>query len=94
MPTTLARHFDRLLEDSVVRAVVLTPLPYPRPERLVMIWETEPGFWQTPLSGPNFLDWQRTARSFDALAAVSARSYSLAGGAEPGSSPSSSWLFS
>ncbi len=69
---------------SVVKAVLLTPLPYPSPERLAILWETESdSALRIPLSGPNFLDWYESTRSFQALAAFSPHSYSLAGGVEP-----------
>ena len=54
---------------SVVEGVVLAPLPYRQPERLVMVWENNPRFPRVWVSYPNFLDWQRTSRSFQQLAA-------------------------
>lgn len=69
---------------SVYRSVLLVPLPYPSPERLVMVWETMEGrSGHGPASGPNFLDWQEQAGSFDALAAFAPGSWNLAGEAEP-----------
>src|SRR5215210_6542009 len=56
---------------SVVNTVLLRPLPYPEPARLVRLYETmrdQPG-WQGSVSFANFFDWRTQARSFDALAA-------------------------
>ena len=55
---------------SVVQGVVLAPLPYREPDRLVMVLESNQRFPEDAISYPNFLDWQRTARSFQQMAAV------------------------
>jgi predicted permease len=55
---------------SVVQGVVLAPLPYREPDRLVMVLESNQRFPEDAISYPNFLDWQRTARSFEQMAAV------------------------
>jgi putative ABC transport system permease protein len=68
---------------SLIDAVLLTPMPYSEPDRLVMIWETQPNFERMPLSGPNFLDFNERSRSFDSMAAVWAYYFSLTGGDEP-----------
>lgn len=54
---------------SVVEGVVLAPLPYFEPDRLVMVWESNPRFPRVWNSYPNFQDWQRSARSFEQMAA-------------------------
>ncbi len=54
---------------SVVEGVVLAPLHYFQPDRLVMVWETNPRFPRVSDSYPNFQDWQRGARSFERMAA-------------------------
>jgi putative ABC transport system permease protein len=45
---------------SVINGVLLKPLPYPEPERLVTLWERSPqrGIEQERVSGPNYLDWR------------------------------------
>src|ERR1700732_4027762 len=54
---------------SVVEGVVLAPLRYFEPDRLVMVWENNPRFPRVWDSYPNFQDWQRSARSFQQMAA-------------------------
>jgi predicted permease len=54
---------------SVVEGVVLAPLPYFEPNHLVMVWENNPRFPRVWDSYPNFQDWQRSARSFQQMAA-------------------------
>jgi len=54
---------------SVVEGVLLAPLQYFQPDRLVLVWENNPRFPRVRVSYPNFLDWQRTARSFQQMAA-------------------------
>jgi predicted permease len=55
---------------SVVEGVLLAPLPYREPDRLVLILENNQVFSRDAISYPNFLDWQRGARSFDGLSAA------------------------
>jgi predicted permease len=53
---------------SVVNGVLLNPLPYPEPDRLVTLHESKPNFETGSVSYPNFLDWQRENHSFSAMA--------------------------
>jgi putative ABC transport system permease protein len=54
---------------SVVNAVLLRPLPYADPERIVWLWDTIPQLPTAPTSLPEFLDWKQQNRSFEHLAA-------------------------
>src|SRR5580693_5454678 len=54
---------------SVVEGVVLAPLHYREPDRLVMVWENNPRFPRVWNSYPNFQDWQRSAQSIQQMAA-------------------------
>jgi len=55
---------------SLVWAVLLAPLPYPQPDRLVNVWETSPrGQTRNVVSAGNVTDWQERARSFAVLGA-------------------------
>jgi putative ABC transport system permease protein len=54
---------------SVVNAVLLRPLPFDDPERIVWLWDTQPQLPTAPTSLPDFLDWKEQNRSFEHLAA-------------------------
>jgi hypothetical protein len=49
---------------SLVSAVLLKPLPYPHPERIVSVAEKYPGGGSNFISTLNFLDWERQNRCF------------------------------
>ena len=68
---------------SVVKTVLLNPLPYDDPEQIVVLWETNPDGKLDQVSIPTFLDWQREARSLGSLAAYRHADLSYAGGDEP-----------
>ena len=55
---------------SVLEGVVLKPLPFPQPDRLVTValFNRTLGY-ATYLSYPDFVDWQRNAGSFEQIAA-------------------------
>ncbi|MBZ5523660.1 MAG: ABC transporter permease [Acidobacteriia bacterium] len=55
---------------SVLNTVLLRPLPYPQPDRLVQIWETEPrqGEMRGPVSPYNFLEWRKHSHTFSEIA--------------------------
>lgn len=54
---------------SVVSQVVLKPLPYPRADRIMQLWEVTSGGPHVHLTDPNFVDLQKYNRSFSAMAA-------------------------
>src|SRR4029077_17181365 len=68
---------------SLVEGVVLAPLPYSQPDRLVMVWENNPRFPRVWDSYPNFQDWQRNARSFQQMAAFREQGVDLTSPAVP-----------
>ncbi|HSY64316.1 MAG TPA: ABC transporter permease [Terriglobales bacterium] len=62
---------------SVVDGVVVAPLPYSQPDRLVVVGESNPRFPLVAVSYPNFLDRQRIASSFQQMAAITLHGYDL-----------------
>jgi predicted permease len=55
---------------SAINATVLTPLPFPNPHRLVLVWETfgkGPDNWNI-VSAPNFWNFKRQSQSFEGMA--------------------------
>ncbi|HLM58558.1 MAG TPA: ABC transporter permease [Pyrinomonadaceae bacterium] len=70
---------------SLVNAVLLRPLKYRDPDRLVMVWEdmTAIGFPRDTPAPANFADWKGQNQSFEDMAALAMRSYDLTGDGEP-----------
>ena len=70
---------------TVVNAVLLRPLPFPEPDRLVQIWESQPtkGYSRNVVNPINFLDWRERTRSFEGMAAVLGLITNLTGLGDP-----------
>ena len=68
---------------TVVNAVLLRPLPYPAPERLVALWQVTSVSDRASVSIPNFRDWQADTRAFSAMATVQGGTTTVLGGQEP-----------
>jgi len=68
---------------SFVNAVVLHPLPYPDPERLVMVAEKRPDGGDNGISTLNYLDWAEQQSVFEYLAALTGWGATYTGGDEP-----------
>ena len=72
---------------TLVYDVMLRPLPYEHPERLVVVQEQVAEFRdiypQLPVSANHFVMWQRNARSFESLAVMGQRSAPMGTGDRP-----------
>ncbi len=68
---------------SVIKAVVLNPLPYDAPERIVVVWEVNPEGNLDRVSVPTFGDWKKEARTLSSLAAYRQVDFSFAGAGDP-----------
>ena len=68
---------------SVVNAVLLNPLPYHEPERLVALWEKTPEHSRSRTAPANFFDWKNQNTVFENVAAFGRTSLTLTGGGDP-----------
>src|SRR4030095_9333522 len=70
---------------SVVNAVLLRPLKFNDPDRLVIVWEDAAfaGFPQNTPAPANFIDWKTQNRSFEDIAATAGSSFNLTGDGTP-----------
>src|SRR5262245_21686253 len=64
---------------SIVNAVLLRPLPYPEPDRLVLVRERTNIFESGSVSLPNYLDWRAAQRGFTDLALMRRDDANLSG---------------
>ncbi|HMD08147.1 MAG TPA: ABC transporter permease [Candidatus Acidoferrum sp.] len=70
---------------SVIHAVLLNPLPYNDPDRIVLVVESNPsrGFPQFSVSPPNYVDWKKESTAFENMASIARGDFDYTGGAEP-----------
>jgi len=68
---------------SVVNGVLLRPLPYPQPDRLVRVHETVPQYGRFSVAPATFLDWRQQATRFERIAAYSNGSATITQGDGP-----------
>ncbi|HXU38418.1 MAG TPA: ABC transporter permease [Blastocatellia bacterium] len=70
---------------SVVNGVLLRPLPYPEPDRLMMVCglSLQPGQEKSPLCEADFLDWKARNQVFESIAGFSSNRFNYTGGETP-----------
>lgn len=68
---------------SIVYSVMLRPLPYPEPDRLVRVWEHNDTFGRLGGAWTNFIEWRADNESFAAIACYSSWTQTVLGGGEP-----------
>jgi predicted permease len=70
---------------SVVNSLLLHPLPFDKPDRLVWLWGTNPknGIKEEYASPPDFLDWKSQNQTFEDMATVGGALPTLTGLGEP-----------
>ena len=68
---------------SVTDFVLIRPLPFPEPDRLVKLWQQVPGYSRMELSPPNYADWKRLSTSFERMGAYNTMSVNFVGRGEP-----------
>ena len=74
---------------SVVNGVLLRPLPFPEPGRLMTVWTNLPNWGHESASLPDYTDWKAQGSTFEAMTAYAQSSDNLAAvGGEPERVPS------
>ena len=70
---------------SVVNTVLLRPLPFKDPDRLVMVWEdaSKNGYPRDTPAAANYMDWRAQNQVFESMAALADMSFNLTGTGEP-----------
>ncbi|MFY9557676.1 MAG: ABC transporter permease, partial [Blastocatellia bacterium] len=70
---------------SVVNAVLLRPLPFPEPERLMVVYEsrTDRGVSRSSVSYPNFADWRDQNSVFERMSSYHDSDFVMTGDGEP-----------
>ncbi|HEY2739580.1 MAG TPA: ABC transporter permease, partial [Thermoanaerobaculia bacterium] len=68
---------------SVVYGVLLRPLPYPRPEQIVSVWELGPEGQRMRFADPNFADVRAQSQSFQGVAQMTGYEATAVSGGEP-----------
>jgi putative ABC transport system permease protein len=70
---------------SVVYSVLLRPLPYSAPEKLMAVYSMRPQMnsFRNVVSAPDFVDWRAQNKVFDAMSAYTGSSYTLTGSDQP-----------
>ena len=68
---------------SIIKAVVLDPLPYENSERIAVLWEVNPEGSLERVSIPTFQDWKTESQTFEALAAYRQVDFTFAGASDP-----------
>src|SRR5437868_11104944 len=67
---------------SLVNALLIRPLPYADPQKLVLLWEefVAQGLERIPVSPPEFIDYEKETKSYSKIAAFSYIDLNLTGG--------------
>jgi predicted permease len=68
---------------SLVDAVLLKPLPYSEPDRIVRVWEAPTPTSRNGIATLNLVDWKRLSTSFEALSATRGLNVALTGRGDP-----------
>ena len=68
---------------SIFNGVLLAPLPFPHPEQLVMVYDTQPACATCPASFPKYHDWRERNQVFSAIGGASGGSFVMTGHGDP-----------
>jgi predicted permease len=68
---------------SIFNGVLLTPLPYPDPDEIVAVYDTQPACSTCPASYPKYVDWKTRNQVFSAIGGSTQASFVLTGSGDP-----------
>ncbi|HET9713492.1 MAG TPA: ABC transporter permease, partial [Pyrinomonadaceae bacterium] len=68
---------------SVINAVLLRPLPYPEPDRIVFMNESGPEIKNRWVSYPNFVDWRKRNQVFESISTIRGWGVNITGADQP-----------
>jgi predicted permease len=68
---------------SIFNGVLLTPLPYPNPEQLVLVYDTQPACSTCPASFPKYNDWKERNHVFAAIGGSTNAGFVMTGRGQP-----------
>jgi len=69
---------------SIFNGVLLQPLPYPHPERLVVVYDTQPACPTCPASYPKYIDWKTMSQVFESIGGSTPRApFAMTGTGDP-----------
>jgi predicted permease len=68
---------------SIIQGVMLAPLPYYQPDRLIIVWQNNAQSPRLSVSLPDFQEWRRQATSFQEMAGVRWYDFNLTNPATP-----------
>jgi predicted permease len=68
---------------SIFDGVLLAPLPYPDPDQLVLVYDTQPACATCPASYPKFVDWKARNQVFAAIGGSTQAAFVMTGSGSP-----------
>jgi predicted permease len=68
---------------SIFNGVLLAPLPFPDPDRIVSVYDTQPACATCPASLPKYYDWRERNQVFSAIGGSTQASLVLTGAGDP-----------
>ncbi len=75
---------------TILNSVVLRPLNFSQPDRLMMLWDTQPGVPSAPTATGHFIEWQSHSTGFASMAGLANTRVSLTGRDQPEQLPGAS----